>query len=407
MATLQLPSTFFRQGSMSCRGGAMFSLSKHNVSVLSLLNLKKSVSSKEIKVKCSLTTTNTSCRVQLMESYADPLIVLKLRAITEAISDRIEMHKNIGTQRNNWNILLLTSINSITLCAVIVTSLASACTNMNAAGPLKISSIILYLAATGMLVVMNKVQPSQLAEEQRIAVRLFKDLHSHIQAISTPTTNDVNESMDKVLALDNAYPLSILGGAMLDKFPSVVEPAVWWPQLGRRISVGRQNGKNGWSRKLEEEMRNVSKIIKHKDMADYVRLSKIALRVNKSLAIAGPLLTGLAAVGSTFVGATCSSWPVMLGVGAGVLASIVNTMEHGGQVGMVFEMYRSTAGFFKMMEENIESNIDEIDIDRRENGEILEMKLALQLGRSLPELRNLAASNCDSEGPHEFASKIL
>ena len=94
------------------------------------------------------------------------------------------------------------------------------------------------------------------------------------------------------------------------------------------------------------------------------------------------------------------------------MASVVNTMEHGGQVGMVFEMYRSNAGFFRLMEETIESNLNERDVERRENGELFEMKVALQLGRSLSGLKNLAAASSNSssireEAVEEFASKLF
>lgn len=36
----------------------------------------------------------------------------------------------------------------------------------------------------------------------------------------------VNEAMNKVLAIDRAYPLPLLG-VMLEKFPAKTEPAVW------------------------------------------------------------------------------------------------------------------------------------------------------------------------------------
>ncbi|PQQ02965.1 putative F-box protein [Prunus yedoensis var. nudiflora] len=53
------------------------------------------------------------------------------------------------------------------------------------------------------------------------------------------------------------------------------------------------------------------------------------------MAISGPILTGLAALGSAFVGSsgTYGVWGVMAGVICGALASVVNTLEHGGQVG--------------------------------------------------------------------------
>jgi len=75
----------------------------------------------------------------------------------------------------------------------------------------------------------------------------------------------------------------------------------------------------------------------------------------------------------------------------------------------VFEMYRSNAGFFKMMQESIESNLEETDVGRRENGQVFEMKVALQLGRSLSELRDVAAASSSKNGKDikEFGSKLF
>ncbi|KAH7836727.1 hypothetical protein Vadar_004839 [Vaccinium darrowii] len=338
---------------------------------------------------------------------SDPMTIAKLYAIMEAVADRVEMHKNIGEQRNNWNSLLLTSINSITLTASVMSGIAA----MEAGGaPLGVSSALLYLAATGMLLVVNKMQPSQLTEEQRNATRLFKQLYEEIHTtltIGNPTSDDVKEEMEKVLALDKAYPLPLLG-VMLEKFPKTVEPAVWWAPLQDRHAKwrGGKVNKNGWDEKLEEEMREIAKVMNRKDEDDYLRLGNKALKLNKALAISSPILTALAAFGSAFVGH--GSWAVILGVVAGALSTVVNTIEHGGQVGMVFEMYRGNAGFFRLMEESIESNLKEREAERRENGELFEMKVALQLGRSLSELRDLAASSpIKGEANHEFASKLF
>ncbi|KAJ9136371.1 hypothetical protein P3X46_033456 [Hevea brasiliensis] len=355
--------------------------------------------------------TNDTC-VRQGTDASDPTVIAKLYAIMEAVADRVEMHKNIGEQRDNWNNLLLTSINGITLTASTMCGLAAISDSGAPHATFKISSTILYLAATVMLAIMNTIQPSQLAEEQRNASRLFKQLQARIQtmlAIGNPTISDVNEALENVLALDRAYPLPLLG-AMLEKFPSTVKPAVWWPQkkqkkvegLGRNMDIG-----NGWNRKMEDEMREIVGVLKRKDKEDYLRLGEVALKVNKILAISGPLLTGLAAMGSAFVGT--NPWAVIVGVVGGALASVVNAMEHGGQVGMVLEMYRSNAGFFKLMEETIESNINERDVRTRENGKMLEIKVALQLGRSLSDLKNLAASSSLSNGEatEEFASKLF
>ncbi|MBA0568896.1 hypothetical protein Golob_006362 [Gossypium lobatum] len=341
------------------------------------------------------------------KSSDDPRVIAKLYAIMEAVADRVEMHKNIGEQRDNWNRLLLTSINAMTLSGATMAGLAALAAEGSPLMALKLSSIVLYVAATGLLLVMNKIQPSQLAEEQRNAARLFKQLRVQIEttlALGKPDINDVNEAMEKVLALAKAYPLPLLG-SMLEKFPSKVEPARWWPkQRSKQGFVGKIEGNNGWTRKLEEEMRQVVRVLKQKDLAEYIDLGSKALKLNKMLAISGPLLTILGALGSSFVGTTDCSWPVMVGVVAGAVATAVNSLEHGGQVGMVFEMYRGNAGFFKLIEENIMSNINEKDFERRENGEILEMKVALLLGRSLSELEQLAAI---AECSEEFASKLF
>ncbi|EXB77059.1 hypothetical protein L484_014187 [Morus notabilis] len=352
-------------------------------------------------------------------------IIEKMYAIMEAVADRVEMHNNIGAQRDNWNTLLLTSVNSITLTAATMTGISAAATAVSgsSAEALKLGATILYLAATGLLAVMNKIQPSQLAEEQRNASRLFKQLLREIEtklSLGNVTSSDVNEAMERVLALDKAYPLPLLG-AMLEKFPKKVEPAVWWPRKVHQKRVVKKtmtSSTNGWSEKLEEEMREICGVIERKDLEDYLRLSKKALNLNKVLAISGPVLTGLAALGTAF--SHHGTVPLVAGVVGGALASVVNSFEHGGQVGMVFEMYRSNAGFFRLVEETIESNLNERDFERRENGEVFETKVALQLGRSLSELRNLAdnsrnsrsrrfngVDHHDREIEEEFASKLF
>ncbi|XP_071714025.1 probable F-box protein At4g22030 [Rutidosis leptorrhynchoides] len=342
----------------------------------------------------------------------DHQVMEKLYVILEAVSDRVEMHKNIGEQRNYWNSLLLTSINAITLSATTMAGIASALTVVPGAPlvALKLSSTFLYLAATGILVIMNKIQPSQLVEEQRNASRLFKQLESEIKtkiAIGNPTLSYVNETVKKILAIDRAYPLPLLG-VMLEKFPAKTEPAVWWPEK-RWTSTKENHEKNGWSLELEEEMREISRILEVKDKEDYLRLGEKALKLNKALAIAGPILTGLGAIGTTFLGSySNNSWAMVFGVMGGAMASVVNSVQHGGQVGMVFEMYRSNAGFFKMVEESIESNLNERCVESRENGQVFEMKVALQLGRSINELRDVAASfSKKGKDIEEFGSKLF
>ncbi|KAK4284357.1 hypothetical protein QN277_001203 [Acacia crassicarpa] len=365
----------------------------------------------------------------LHESNYNEKATLQLYAILETICDRIEIHYNVGVQRDNWNSLLLNSTNMITLAATTMAGIAAASGTAQLFIGLKLSSTLLFSAATWMSLVMSKIQPSQLAEEQRNASRLFRQLQAQIQttiAIGNATEEDVNDAIEKILALDKAYPIPLLGGAMLEKFPSKFEPAIWWPSScssspePMKSLMSSPTKKNGWSEELEMEIREILEVMKRKDMEDYERLGNLALKMNKAMAISGPLLTGIAALGSAIFlgnnddnGGAWGSMMAVVPVVAGAMASVVNAFEHGGQVGMVLDMYRYCAGFFKLLEEAIETTLEEKDCDKRENGEIFEMKMALMLGRSVSQLRKLASANksalCRSHGAEvdEFASKLF
>ncbi|KAG9458246.1 hypothetical protein H6P81_002754 [Aristolochia fimbriata] len=94
------------------------------------------------------------------------------------------------------------------------------------AAAFQVSSPALYSATTGLLLVMNKIQPSQLAEEQRNAARLFHQLYSQIQTtlnMGNPSPSEAERIMEKILALDKAYLLPLMP-EMLEKFPKKVEP---------------------------------------------------------------------------------------------------------------------------------------------------------------------------------------
>ncbi|VAI43517.1 unnamed protein product [Triticum turgidum subsp. durum] len=211
------------------------------------------------------------------------------------------MHDIIGRQRDNWNHLLLHSTNSLTLAASVMAALAPAAPGVVA---LKASAGVLLASAAVTMAAVNKIQPSQLAEEQRNATRLWRELERDVRpalALGAPantTKDDVQETMDRVLALDAAYPLPLLPG-MLEKFPKAVEPARWWPRrraaqpkrsksFSRRGSVAA--GNNGWTQDLEEEMRGILRVIKAKDEQEFLRVGKLVLNLNRGLAVAGPAL---------------------------------------------------------------------------------------------------------------------
>ncbi|GLT61574.1 hypothetical protein SLA2020_342710 [Shorea laevis] len=412
MATLQSSSPFcsFHSSSSSTTRKIRASLYNHNVSVSKLLAHEL----KRRRMLQTLTRTNTHMEMKPKMEVCDQKnnedrVLQEMYSIMNIVADREEMHKNIGEQRDNWNHLLLGSVNGMIVTAATMVGIAAVGGGGASALALKLSSTLLYMAPTGVLVVMNRIQPSQLAEEQRNASRLFKQLHEEIRgiiAVRNLNYGDVKNAMEKVLALDKAYPLPLLG-TMLEKFPSVVQPAVWWPEEKPQPEMKLQSTeRNGWDKKLEEEMMEVVEVLKRKDTEEYLKLSRRVLKINRILAFCGPFFTGIAAVGSTLTGSTFSGFATFLGVVFGALAVVVNTLEHGGQIGMVFEMYRSSAGFFKLMEETIESTIDERGVDVRENGALFEVKVALQLGRSLTELRDMAGAG-HRETEEEFASKLF
>jgi hypothetical protein len=344
----------------------------------------------------------------------------KLRAVADAAADRAEMHDIIGRQRDNWNHLLLHSTNSLTLAASVMAALAPAAPSVVA---LKASAGALFATAAVTMAAVNKIQPSQLAEEQRNATRLWRQLERDVRytaAAPVVTDADVQEAMDRVLALDAAYPLPLLPG-MLEKFPKTLEPTRWWPKRQMKnkpaqtkaVNGARRGATagNGWTQDLEDEMRGIVRVLRAKDEQEYVTAGKRVLTLNRGLAVAGPALAGTAAVAAAFVGAgEVGSWASGAAVLCGALAAAVNTVEHGGQFGMLFELCRNVAGFYRKVQEDIEACLDEADVDRRENGEVFETKVALLLGRSTSDLRlfrEMASPSIKDEDIKDFAGKLF
>ncbi|KAJ4808587.1 F-box protein with a domain protein [Rhynchospora pubera] len=344
------------------------------------------------------------------------LLVAKLQTIAEAVADRVEMHDIIGRQRNNWNHLFLHSINSFVLSASLMTGISASLPSDLLA--LKLSSMLLLSAAGGMMLIVNKIQPSQLAEEQRNATRLWKQLGRDIDQMlskkSNLTKQDVNLAMDKVLALDKAYPLPLLPG-MLEKFPEHVEPTCWWPkkQIKQNPTLVNQDKceGNGWSQELEEAMTGLKNVLKMKDESYYVELGKLVLGINKGLAVSGPAIAGLAAIATGFVDAPIGgSWAPVASIVGGALVAVLNTFEHGAQLGMIFEIFRNCPGLYQKIQEEIDHNLSEPEVELRENGEVFATRVALQLGRSVSELKDFAvfaSPKCKVEDMKEFASKLF
>ena len=164
MASLQASSFLFSSCSCSTRINAAVSVPKlprfripvprTPLRFVEELNLRDGFTS-TIPIEKN-TATNTR---NIDQEPATTRATVKLYAILEAVADRVEMHKNVGEQRDNWNKLLLDSINMIILTAATMAGVSAGAPLL----ALKLSSTLLFSAATGMLLIMNKIQPSQLA----------------------------------------------------------------------------------------------------------------------------------------------------------------------------------------------------------------------------------------------------
>jgi hypothetical protein len=351
-------------------------------------------------------------------------VAQRLRAIAEACADRADMHDIIGRQRDNWNHLLLHATNSLALTASLASALAPASPTLPA---LRASAGVLLATAAVTMAAVNRMQPSQLAEEQRNATRLWRQLERDVRATLQQQREegeaqlaqaDVQDAVDRVLALDAAYPLPLLPG-MLEKFPKAVEPARWWPRRrpqqqaksassSRSRSFGRRGG-NGWGQEVEEEMRGLLRVLRAKDEQEYLRVGKLVLGVNRGLAVAGPALAGAAAVATAFIGGD-AAWASGAAVTCGALAAAVNTVEHGAQLGMLFELLRNCAGFYRKLQEDIEAALGEPDVERRENGDVFRTKVALLLGRDASELRQfrrMASVSVKDDDIKDYAGKLF
>ncbi|MCO5552766.1 hypothetical protein L7F22_006283 [Adiantum nelumboides] len=113
------------------------------------------------------------------------LLAAELQLLANAASDRAEMHSILAQQRDNWNKLFQGTLTSTSLAACVLSGLATS----HNAGLCSLPALLLNAGTAAMMAVINQFQPSQLAEEQRTAARLFRklanDIHSALQ-VSPP-----------------------------------------------------------------------------------------------------------------------------------------------------------------------------------------------------------------------------
>lgn len=95
------------------------------------------------------------------------------------------------------------------------------------------------------------------------------------------------------------------------------------------------------------------------------------------------MLVGMAAI----INFLQCCWPVWASVQTTTVAAMCSvaamfcfSFAQGGQIGMIFEMYRNCAGSYADLESTIQRSI-RIPVCQREDGELFHEKIAMQLGR--------------------------
>ncbi|CAD6251359.1 unnamed protein product [Miscanthus lutarioriparius] len=340
----------------------------------------------------------------------------KLRAVAEAAADRAEMHDIIGRQRDNWNHLLLHSTNSLTLAASVMAALGPAAPGTVAA--LKASAGVLLATAAVTMAAVNRVQPSQLAEEQRNATRLWRQLERDVRATlqheaqqgpragrrvpAAAAPGDAGEVPQGrgARAVVAAPPSAATAEEQQHHHPVQELRPPRRPHHLQRVEPGAGGG----------DARPAARA-PCQDEHQYLTVGKLVLSINRGLAVAGPALAGTAAVAAAFIGTGDGAWASGAAAAAcGALAAAVNTVEHGAQLGMLFELLRNCAGFYRKVQEDIEAALGEADVERRENGEVFRTKVALLLGRDAAELRQfrrMASASVKDDDIKDYAGKLF
>ncbi|KAJ7526168.1 hypothetical protein O6H91_17G085900 [Diphasiastrum complanatum] len=317
------------------------------------------------------------------DSVEDEALLAKLQLVAAMASDRAEMHAILATQRDNWNKLFQDTLRLTTISAAMLSALnggPSTCLSLS------LAAALLNVGSAGMMYVVNQFQPSQLAEEQRTATRLFRDLEKDI-GITLKIDRRLREDfhtflksrIERLHSLDKAYPLPLTPGG-LEKFPEVIVPAQLSPSVDESLpEIPVPNLSNGWTSELASDLKNTSELIKAADVAIYLDWAKNVLKFNKMFATAAPLLAAAGGAFSIFdalghlnmsVFAACFS----------ILSMFASSLSHDTQLGMIFELYRNSAGYFADIDASIQRAI-RMPVEKRENGALFHQRVALMLGR--------------------------
>ncbi|CAK9279124.1 unnamed protein product [Sphagnum jensenii] len=318
----------------------------------------------------------------------DSRVVAQLRNIAFAAKDRSEMHAIIGLQRDNWNKLCHMTVNMTTIAAAMLAAMnnGDVAGSTSASFGMSMAAFLLNGGAAGFMFLASKFQPSQLAEEQRTASRFFKMLARDIETtlLIDPRLRKavhlyMDDVMDRLEVLDVAFPLPLTPNGLV-KFPKEVVPSVLGSTEDLSETEIPANNTNGWSNEMVEDLKHTAKKLKESDIEIYLGWARNKERDNKRLAILAPVLAGSAAILSLLG----PRWPgidlAALASACSIAAVFGSSFSNGGQIGMIFELYRNCAGYYEQMVQDIQSTI-RVPVCQREDGELYHQKIALKLGR--------------------------
>ncbi len=317
----------------------------------------------------------------------DSRVVAQLRNIAFAAKDRSEMHAIIGVQRDNWNKLCHMTVNMTTIAAAMLAAMNNGVAGSTSASfGMSMVAFLLNGGAAGFMFLASKFQPSQLAEEQRTASRFFKMLARDIETtlLIDPRLRKavhlyMDDVMDRLEALDVAFPLPLTPNGLV-KFPKEVVPSVLGSTADLSETEILANNTNGWSNAMVQDLKHTAEKLKESDIEIYLGWARKKEHDNKSLAMLAPVFAGSAALLSLLGCCQPGIHLAALASACSIAAVFGSSFSNGGQIGMIFELYRNCAGYYEQTVQDIQSTI-RVPVCQREDGELYHQKIALKLGR--------------------------
>lgn len=334
------------------------------------------------------TPSNATPSLHVLDDYKNEehiLVLAQLRLLANVAADRAEMHSILAQQRDNWNKLFQNTLTAATLTA----SLLAGFNGHHPSLSLSLPALLLDVGCAFMMTVINQFQPSQLAEEQRAATKLFKKLVNDIDYalqvppyLRQPARRLLKDSKRRLHALDRAYPMPLTPGG-LEKFPSSVVPPVLSdpPSSANSAPELVATEGNGWNESIAKDLKEIAIQINESHVKTFTSWAQNVVKVNKCLAIAAPLfaISGAVLNAASALGWSSNNILSLYAALCSVLAGFAGSFSHDMQLGMVFELYRNTAGYFADVEASINRTL-QVPVNQRETGVLFRRRITYAVG---------------------------